>query len=121
METRKYILTSLILFCIYICSCKKESNTIVVQPSDNLAIDSLVATKTNIKIYEQTFITAYTRGENLKFQWNANHGTLESTDSLTVIYWACPSCLGLNTIECKVSNEFGTLTDTIMINVYHQQ
>lgn len=118
---KKYILTSILLLAIFIFSCKKDSNNPNVQASDNLAIDSLVATKANIKIYEQTFITAYTRGKNLKFHWSANHGTIETTDSSTVMYWACPSCLGLNTIECKVSNEFGTVSDTIMINVYHQQ
>jgi hypothetical protein len=118
---KKYILTSIILLAIFVFSCKKDNLNSNVQASDNLAVDSLVATKTNIKIYEQTFIKAYTRGKNLKFQWSANHGTIETTDSSMAMYWACPSCLGLNTIECKVSNEFGTVSDTIMINVFHQQ
>jgi hypothetical protein len=118
MNIKLIILSSMIVFSIVFLSCKKDENKQLTQPTDNLAIDSLVATKTNIKIYEQTFITAYTRGKNLKFQWNANHGTIETTDSSTVMYWACPSCVGLNTIECKVTNDYGTVSDTIMINVY---
>lgn len=98
-------------------SCKKEKDTTQPDPSDNLAIDSLVATKKVIVTWEEIYITAYTRGENLSFNWSANHGSMMAQDSVTVHYWACSTCTGLNTIECKVSNEYGTVSDTIMIRV----
>ena len=87
-------------------------------PSDKLAIDSLVAAKTDIKIWEKINIIAYTRGENLTFSWSANHGSMADKDSSTVTYWACPSCVGNNTIKCTVTNEYGSVSDTIMVNVH---
>ena len=98
-------------------SCNKDE-VARVDPSNNLAIDSLRATKTTVRIWEKTYITAYTRGKNLKFHWKANHGSMEGKDSITVTYWSCPTCVGLNTVECTLTNEFGSVSDTIKIQVY---
>jgi hypothetical protein len=107
-----------LIFTILLPSCKKDDNKPHPDPSDNLAIDSLIASKTDIKVWEQISINAYTRGQNLAFKWSANHGSMSGKDSSAIKYWACPSCVGLNTIKCTVSNEFGSLSDTIMINVH---
>ena len=98
-------------------SCNKQEGNLVVDPSDNLSLDSLVATKKHIVTWEQINIRAYARGGNLKFEWYTNHGSMVSLDSATVLYWACPSCEGLNTIECTVTNEYGSVSDTVMIQV----
>ncbi|HRS58036.1 MAG TPA: hypothetical protein P5050_02315 [Bacteroidia bacterium] len=87
------------------------------EPSDNLSIDSLVTTKSDLVIWEKAYITAYTRGKNLKFKWTTNHGSMLGRDSNTVTYWACPSCIGINTVKCTVTNEYGTVSDTIAIKV----
>ena len=116
MKTRHYLFLLIIFLSVNLSLCKKDYSP-YVNPSDNLAIDSLVATKRNIIVWEEIYIKAYTRGKNLKFNWSANHGSMQSTDSSTVKYWGCPSCVGLNTVQCKVSNEYGTVSDTIMINV----
>jgi len=108
---------SIIIILFVLGSCKKEKEIIEPDPSDNLAIDSLVATKTNIITWEEIFITAYTRGNNITLKWSANHGSMLGTDSSTVKYWACPSCVGQNTIECKASNEYGSVSKTIMVTV----
>ncbi len=107
----------IVFFSFTFYSCKKEKANIEPDPSDNLAIDSIVATKTNIITWEEIFITAYTRGNNITLKWSANHGSMLGTDSSSVKYWACPSCTGTNTIECKASNEYGTISKTITINV----
>jgi hypothetical protein len=116
-----YFIVSFLLFIlmmgILLPSCKKDDEP-HPDPSDNLAIDSLVATKTDIKAWEEINITAYTRGKHITFKWSANHGSMAGKDSSMVKYWACTSCIGLNTVKCTVSNEFGTLYDTIMINVH---
>jgi len=112
-----------VLFVIYLSllipieSCKKDREPPLTDTSDNLALDSLVSTKKNIATWEAIYITAYARGQNLSFQWSANHGSMTGRDSVTVMYWACESCVGLNTVECKVNNEYGTVSDTIMIRV----
>lgn len=98
-------------------ACNKEANNHEVNPSDKLALDSLVATEKHIVTWEEINVRAYARGENLKFEWYTNHGSMIATDSATVLYWACPSCEGLNIIECTVSNEYGSVSDTVMIQV----
>jgi hypothetical protein len=106
----------LILVVAFI-SCSKESPTIQVDPSTNLSLDSIVPTKRNIITWEEIYITAYTKGKNISYNWSANHGSMLEEDSSTVTYWACPSCVGKNTIKCQISNEFGTISDTITITV----
>ena len=117
----KTLLSSILVLLIFVCiaACKKNDKEVEEQPepSINLALDSLSATKTDIVIYEEIDITAFAKGNNLKYTWSANHGSMIGVDSVTVKYWACYSCLGLNTIKCEVSNEYGTVSDTIMINI----
>ncbi|MFH0894658.1 MAG: hypothetical protein V2A54_09500 [Bacteroidota bacterium] len=117
MKNKISILPIIFLFALMLNSCKHEPEALPVNPSDNLAIDSIRATKKLIPIWEEIFITVYTRGKNLTYNWSANHGSMSSADSVTIKYWACPTCVGLNTVECKVSNEYGTVSDTIMIRV----
>jgi hypothetical protein len=112
------LISVIVCISILFISCKKEKDPQPPDPSDNLALDSIVASKKVIETVEEITITAYARGRNLSYQWEANHGTLISADSVTVGYWACYSCAGLNTIECTVSNEYGSISDTIMIRVY---
>jgi hypothetical protein len=110
------IFFTILIICLVYVSCKKDKEE-EPAPSDNLALDSIVTTKRTIVVWEEILITAYARGKNLNFLWSANHGSMDSKDSVTVKYWGCNSCIGLNTIECKVSNEYGTVSDTIMIQV----
>lgn len=100
-----------------IIGCKKNDPIEEPDPSDKLALDSLTADKHEIVIWETIYIHAHTRGDNLQFQWSTNHGTIVGGNADSVQYYACPTCVGLNTIECTVSNEFGSISDTIMINV----
>jgi hypothetical protein len=117
-KTNKLVFVLMIVFIsLSFYSCKKEKKDTEASPSENLAIDSITATKINIITWEEILITAYTRGNNISLKWSANHGSMLGTDSSTVKYWACPSCTGTNTIECKASNEYGTISKTITINV----
>ena len=108
------ILAGLIVIC---ASCGKEEQEPYVEPTVNLALDSITTPKKHIVMWEEILITAHARGENLAYKWNTNHGSMIGVDSVTVRYWGCPSCIGLNTIECEVSNAFGMVSDTIMILV----
>jgi hypothetical protein len=98
-------------------SCKKEKKVETVEPTVNLAIDSLVASKTEIIVWEKITVKAFTKGENLTYLWQADHGSMIGKDSCAITYWACPSCVGLNTIKCTVTNDYGSVLDTIKINV----
>lgn len=110
-----YILFILLVFLVF--SCNKEDEGPQIDPSDKLALDSLVASKKHIVTWEEITVKAYARGANLKYEWYTNHGSMVALDSVTVLYWACPTCEGLNVIECTVSNEFGSISDTLMIQV----
>jgi hypothetical protein len=113
----KIVFIFVIILILAGASCAKQDDKSKVDPSDKLALDSLVATKKHIVTWEEITVKAYARGENLKFEWHTNHGSMVALDSVTVLYWACPTCEGLNVIECTVSNEFGSISDTVMIQV----
>ncbi len=108
---------ALIMLSIAVSACRKEDELPPPDPTPNLALDSIVASKTNIIIYEEILITAYARGQNLTYQWKTNHGSMVGLDSVTAKYWACYSCIGDNVVECTVSNDYGAITDTIVIHV----
>lgn len=113
----KYHFPLVLLIGILMFACNKEDDKPDANPTDKLALDSLVATKKHIVTWEQITVKAYARGENLNFKWYTNHGSMVTLDSVTLLYWACPSCEGLNVIECTVSNEYGSVSDTVMIQV----
>lgn len=118
---KRLIIRFALLFVVLVLampSCKKKDDSPPPDPSDQLALDSLVASKKVVETWEVITIRAYTRGENITFHWAANHGTLVTNDSVAAEYWACSTCVGLNTIECTVTNEYGSISDTIMINVF---
>ncbi len=108
---------ALIMLSVVFTACQKEAEPPPPDPTPNLAFDSIVATKTNIIIYEEILITAYARGQNLTYQWKTNHGSMVGLDSVTAKYWACYACIGDNVVECTVSNEFSAISDTIVIHV----
>ena len=116
-DTISFLFFALIMFLVVVTACDKEPESPPPDPTPNLALDSIVATKNTIIIWEEIYITTYARGENLKYHWKANHGSMVGLDSVTAKYWACYSCLGYNTIECTVSNEYGSVSDTIMVQV----
>lgn len=108
---------ALTMLTVVFTACQKEDEPPPPDPTPNLALDSIVASKNNIIIYEEIYLTAYARGENLTYQWKTNHGSMVGLDSVTAKYWACYSCIGHNVVECTVSNEYGAITDTIVIHV----
>ncbi len=103
---------------LWLASCdQNEEEMPEPEPTINLALDSITTPKKHIVMFEEILVTAHARGENLQYFWETNHGSMLGKDSVTVRYWGCPSCIGLNTIQCTVSNEFGSISDTIMVQV----
>jgi hypothetical protein len=109
---RLYVGIFLSILLFYACS-KKDEN----KPSDSIKIVSLTASINPLKAYEITEISVEAIGENLQYGWVANHGRILGSGKV-VKYDACPSCAGHNTITCRVFNETGEVSDTIMIRVY---
>ena len=106
-----YIVFAIVAFSLWACS--KKSDTV---PSDNIKIVSLTATVNPVMAYDTTVITVDAIGDNLQYGWVANHGRIKGSGK-SVKYSACISCMGNNTITCRVFNETGEVSDTIMILV----
>jgi len=108
----------LLLSTVIFFSCSKEKNE---QTTGNIRIQDLSATLLKVKAWDTTIITMEATGSNLQYAWEANHGDFKGSGK-TVKYAAGECCVGLNTITCRVFNDTGGVSDTIMIRVtsyYH--
>ena len=94
-------------------ACSKKDNP---GPSSQIKIVSLTASANPVMAYDTTVITVVATGDNLQYGWVVNHGKIKGSGT-TIKYSACQSCIGLNTITCRVFNETGEVSDTIMVRV----
>jgi len=94
-------------------SCSKEKND---KSTGDITIQSLTCTVNPVKAWDTTLITVEATGSNLQYGWVANHGDFKGSGK-TIKYAAGECCVGLNTITCRVFNETGESSDTIMIRV----
>lgn len=94
-------------------ACSKNDNP---GQSSQIRIVSLTASANPVMAYDTSVITVVATGDNLQYGWVVNHGKIKGSGT-TIKYSACQSCIGLNTITCKVFNETGEVSDTIMIRV----
>lgn len=109
---KKLSITLLIIICI-LHACSKEKSE---KNAGNIKIISLTATVNPVKAWDTTLITMVATGTNLQYAWEANHGDFKGS-GMTVKYAAGQCCVGLNTITCRVFNDTGEVSDTIMIRV----
>ena len=108
----------LLLSTVILFSCSKEKSE---QTTGDIQIQSLSATLLKVKAWDTTLITMEATGSNLQYAWEANHGDFKGSGK-SVKYAAGECCVGLNTITCRVFNDTGEVSDTIMIRVtsyYH--
>lgn len=108
---RIFIILAIVVFGLWACSKKNEAT-----PSDSIKIISLASTVNPVMAYDTTVITVEATGANLQYGWVVNHGRIKGSGK-SVKYSACISCMGLNTITCRVFNDTGEVSDTIMIRV----
>jgi hypothetical protein len=104
----------LVLFAaLIVLSCSKEESG---KTTGDIQIQGLTATFLTVKAWDTTLITMEATGSNLQYAWEANHGDFKGSGK-TVKYAAGQCCVGLNTIKCRVFNDTGEASDTIMIRV----
>jgi len=108
---RIFIVLAIVAFGFWACSKKNDATL-----SENIKIISLTSTLNPIMAYDTTVITVKATGENLQYGWVANHGRIKGSGK-SVRYSACITCIGHNTITCRVFNDTGEVSDTIMIRV----
>jgi hypothetical protein len=116
---RTFILLMLLILSMVIpFSCSKEKTE---KGAGDIQIQSLSCTINPIEAWDTTFITMEAIGSNLQYGWEANHGSITGSGKM-VKYAAGECCVGLNTIACRVFNDTGEASDTVMIRVtthYH--
>ena len=108
---RIFIILAIVIFGFWGCSKKNDTT-----PSDSIKIISLTSTVNPVMAYDTTVITVEATGTNLQYGWVANHGRIKGSGK-SVKYSACITCIGHNTITCRVFNDTGEVSDTIMIRV----
>lgn len=106
-------ITILLVLLIFIIACKKEKTD---PPAGDIKIISLSTTFNPVKAWDTTLISVEATGSNVNYGWEANHGSIVGSGS-QVKYAAGECCVGLNTITCRVFNDTGEVSDTIMIRV----
>ncbi len=117
MRLIKPIIIFGLLACGMMVSCNKHDDLVPDQTSNTIIIDSIVPSKRNLVVWEECYVSVYARGNNLSYKWEADHGSMLGTGLTTATYWACPSCLGTNTIKCTISDENGSVSDTLMLHI----
>jgi len=113
----KKIYLLLFIAGVSLWACSKKND---MTPSNDIKIISLTANFNPVMAYDTTVITVEASGESLQYGWVVNHGKIKGSGN-SIKYSACQSCIGHNTITCRVFNDTGEVSDTIMIRVtpYH--
>lgn len=102
-------------------SCQKNYvDEIQDRPTDKIDYISLTASQDSAKMFEPIIIKAVAEGENLKYKWQKNKGTLVLENDSTAKFWGCPTCLNWVTISCTVSNEYGWETKEVKVFIKHE-
>jgi hypothetical protein len=107
------IIFLVLISAFFVFSCSKEKSG---KTTGDIQIQSLTANFLTVKAWDTTLITVEATGSNLQYGWEANHGDFKGSGK-TIKYAAGECCVGLNTITCRVFNDTGEASDTIMIRV----
>jgi|WetSurMetagenome_2_1015567.scaffolds.fasta_scaffold119002_3 hypothetical protein len=108
---KAYVVMFLSVLMLWACSKKEQ-----IKQSDSIKIVSLTATANPIIAWDTTVITVQATGDSLQYGWKANHGNFKGSGT-SIKYAAGECCVGMNTITCRVFNNTGEVSDTIMIRV----
>lgn len=112
----KSYLILLAIFVSFFISCNKEKDEELKNTTDQISIDSLTATFYTVKAWDTTTINCYANGVDLIYAWECDHGNFNGSGT-QIKYAAGECCVGLNTITCSVSNDFGQVSEDIQIEV----
>lgn len=118
--------TIIVIMSSFFMSCQKEYfDETTDSPTDKINYISLIASQDSAKMYEPVIITATAQGENLKYKWQKNKGSLVLESGNIAKFWGCPTCLNWVTVSCTVSNAHGSETKEVKIfikpEMYQQQ
>ncbi|MBI9066573.1 MAG: hypothetical protein JEZ09_04730 [Salinivirgaceae bacterium] len=108
----KILYSLILLVAILSSSCTKDESK--SDGTGNVTIESLIADDTVLNVWVPTKITVTASGDELIYNWEADHGELNGSGS-QVEYMAGTCCTGINTITCTVANS--TKSDSKQIKI----
>ncbi len=118
----KYITLTIValLFSSILWSCK--DNTPVNNENTTMPqVISLTADKPEILFggADPTIITCLATGGELQYKWDVDLGDIFplNSDGSMVRFTGSPCCIGKKYIKCTVSNDKGSVKDTIIITI----
>jgi hypothetical protein len=112
----------LIIAIVIISGCKSDPTNPDSGTTSMPEIISLKTDKTKI-LYggqEPAIITCSAKGGDLKYTWQVDLGDIIpiNADKSQVSFSGSACCVGDKTINCTVSNDKGSITKSIIINIY---
>lgn len=117
--------TAIVVSAFLFFSCQKEYvDENIDRPTDQIDYISLTVSQDSAKMFEPVIITAIAEGENLKYKWQKNKGSLVLESENVAKFWGCTTCLNWISISCTVSNEYGSETKEVKVFVkpeYYEQ
>jgi len=117
----KQILLTLTLILIAFSSCKKDE-----APNPNVdtftpVIESLTSNKHQIMSggSDPAILTCVAQGGNLEYLWEVDLGDIFplNSEGSQVQFTGSECCVGEKILKCTVSNDKGSVMDTIIINI----
>ena len=114
-----YLIAVLLTIGIF-AACQKESVPIAIDTTTPQIV-SLTTNKADIQFggSDPAILTCDATGGNLSFKWEVDLGDLFAIkeDNSVVRFTGSPCCVGKKYIKCTVSNDKGSDTKTIIINI----
>lgn len=109
------IILILLVIAVFV-ACAKDDSQKPIDTSDEIIVDSLVASQYSVKAWDTTTISCYAQGVELVYAWEVDHGSINGSGA-QIQYAAGECCVGTNTVTCTVSNESGQIVRQIQIEV----
>lgn len=115
---KKFFWSMYVILGVFVLfACEKEYVDPVEEDNTSaIKFISLEASSYSVKVFDTVYVKAVVEGQDLIYEWQKNSGTLKGSGD-KVIYWGCYSCIGVNTISCKVYNDSGHVSKSINIEV----
>jgi len=117
------LLIGIILLTVTILSCKKDTDTsdpgvVTTYPE----IIELKADKYEIKVggEDPCILTCEASGGNLSYVWEVDLGDIFAIneEGSQVRFTGSECCVGDKLIKCTVSNDLGSVTETVIVHIY---
>lgn len=110
----KYIILTCIVFAVAFSSCKKDDEN---ANTTNPVIESLTTDKNHIQSggNDPAILTCVANGGSLEYLWEVDLGDIFplNDEGSKVRFTGSECCLGEKTIKCTVSNNKGSIMDTV--------